>query len=66
MWTDFRAKGLRPETVASFTSLGFQSTVSTKFWREHMGLPYHGTRIDPDLRYPPYSSHKVLRSPVAS
>ena len=47
IWTDFRAKGLRPETVASIQAVGFPTTVSTKFWREHMGLPYHGTRIDP-------------------
>ena len=47
IWTDFRAKGLRPETVASIQSVGFPVTISTKFWREHMGLPYHGTRIDP-------------------
>ena len=47
IWTDFRAKGLRAETVASIQAVGFPTTISTKFWREHMGLPYHGTRIDP-------------------
>jgi acyl-CoA reductase-like NAD-dependent aldehyde dehydrogenase len=30
------------------------------------GVLYHGTRIDPDLRYPPYSSQKALRELVAS
>ena len=30
-----------------FRPSGSRTTVSTKFWREHMGLPYHGTRIDP-------------------
>jgi aldehyde dehydrogenase (NAD+) len=30
------------------------------------GVLYHGTRIDPDRRYPPYSSQKALRVPVAS
>jgi aldehyde dehydrogenase (NAD+) len=30
------------------------------------GVLYHGTRIDPDLRYPPYSSQKALRERVAS
>jgi aldehyde dehydrogenase (NAD+) len=30
------------------------------------GVLYHGTRVDPDRRYPPYSSQKALRVPVAS
>jgi hypothetical protein len=30
------------------------------------GVLYHGTWIDPDLRYPPYSSPKALRELVAS
>jgi hypothetical protein len=30
------------------------------------GVLYHGTGIDPDLRYPPYSSPKALRELVAS
>jgi len=30
------------------------------------GVLYHGTRIDPDLRYPPYSSPKALRERIAS
>jgi hypothetical protein len=43
---DYRAKGLRPETVDSAVSLGIRPTVSNKYWREHMGLPYQSTRID--------------------
>lgn len=43
---DYRAKGLRPETVESSLQLGIKPIVSTKYWREHMGLPFHGTRID--------------------
>src|SRR5262245_24213669 len=30
------------------------------------GVLYHGTRVDPDLRYPPYSRPKALRELVAS
>jgi aldehyde dehydrogenase (NAD+) len=30
------------------------------------GVLYHGTRIDPDLRYPPYSSQKKGHELVAS
>src|SRR6185369_16486985 len=44
---DFRAKGLTPETIASAQSFGIRPIVSTKYWREHMGLPFHETVIDP-------------------
>ena len=47
LWIDYRAKGLRSETVSSAQALGIRPVVSTKYWREHMGLPYHGTAIDP-------------------
>ena len=30
------------------------------------GVLHHGTRIDPDRRYPPYSSQKASRELVAS
>ena len=30
------------------------------------GVLYHGTRTDPDRRYPPYSSQKASRELVAS
>ncbi|MFN0101034.1 MAG: hypothetical protein ACKV2U_02970 [Bryobacteraceae bacterium] len=43
---DYRAKGLRPETIESAVALGIRPTVSNKYWREHMGLPYQSTRID--------------------
>src|SRR5262249_27214986 len=43
---EFRAKGLRAETIASANAIGLHTTVLTKYWREHMGLPYQGTRID--------------------
>src|ERR1700722_8794003 len=47
MWIGFRAKGLRAETIASADAVGLHTTVLTKYWREHMGLPFQGTRIDP-------------------
>jgi hypothetical protein len=47
MWIGFRAKGLRAETIASAGAVGLHTTVLTKYWREHMGLPFQGTRIDP-------------------
>jgi acyl-CoA reductase-like NAD-dependent aldehyde dehydrogenase len=39
---------------------GFRTYTNTR------GVLYHGTRIDPDLRYPPYSSQKASRELVAS
>ena len=39
---------------------GFRTYTNTR------GVLYHGTRIDPDLRYPPYSPQKAPRELVAS
>ena len=41
MWVDLRAKGLTDETINVASEMGLDLVVSTKFWREHMGLPYH-------------------------
>lgn len=43
MWVDLRAKGLAGETIYAANEMGLDPVVSTKFWREHMGLPYHAT-----------------------
>ena len=43
MWVDLRAKGLVRETIDAANEVGLDPVVSTKFWREHMGLPYHAT-----------------------
>lgn len=43
MWVDLRAKGLVGETIDAASEVGLDPVVSTKFWREHMGLPYHAT-----------------------
>ena len=47
MWIDLRAKGLRKETIETANALGLDFVVSTKFWCEHMGLPYFSTQINP-------------------
>jgi aldehyde dehydrogenase (NAD+) len=39
---------------------GFRSYTNAR------GVLYHGTRMDPDLRYPPYSSPQPVREGVAS
>ena len=47
MWVDLRAKGLTSETIDTASQIGLDLVVSTKFWREHMGLPYHATENNP-------------------
>lgn len=45
---DIRYKGLQGETIDQAVNTGLDLTVSTKFWCEHLGLPYHPT-IEDDL-----------------
>jgi len=42
---ELRAKGLTDHMIAYAKDLGFDLTVSTKYWCEHAGLPYHLTRM---------------------
>lgn len=43
---DLRYKGLRPSSIQAATGAELDLTVSTKFWCEFMGLPYHPTVED--------------------
>ena len=45
---DLRYKGLQQETIDQAVNTGLDVTVSTKFWCEHLGLPYHPA-IEDDL-----------------
>jgi hypothetical protein len=60
---DLRYKGVRPETIEAATSLGLDVTLSTKFWCEHMGLPYHPTVADRLYRTSRYSFGAMLAQP---
>jgi hypothetical protein len=42
---DLHAKGIDHEIIASALATGQPVNVSTKFWAEHMGLPYHQANI---------------------
>ncbi|MCL1794217.1 MAG: hypothetical protein FWG34_10130 [Oscillospiraceae bacterium] len=42
---DLRAKGLTDNMIAYAKEQGFELTVSTKYWCEQAGLPYHLTRM---------------------
>ena len=60
---DLRYKGLRPETIQDAKALKLDVTVSTKFWCEHMGLPYHPTVADTHYRESRYSYGAMLSHP---
>lgn len=62
---DLRYKGLRPETTKAAFDAGLGVTVSTKFWCEHMGLPYHPTAEDPLYRESRYGFGSMLTYPRA-
>ena len=60
---DLRYKGLRPETIQDAKALKLDVTVSTKFWCEHLGLPYHPTVADTHYRESRYSFGAMLEQP---
>ena len=43
---DLRAKGLPDEVIDDALGMGLQAKISTKFWMEQMGLPFHPTHIN--------------------
>ena len=44
---DLRAKGLRQDEIQSALDAGVNFHLSTKFWEEQMGLPFHPTHVNP-------------------
>jgi hypothetical protein len=44
---DLRAKGLPDAVINDAVNLGLNSEISTKYWMEQMGLPFHPTHINP-------------------
>jgi hypothetical protein len=60
---DLRHKGLASETIEQAVKAGLDVTVSTKFWCEHMGLPYHPAAEDRLWRKDRYGYGTMLRSP---
>ena len=60
---DLRYKGVRPETIEAAAEMGLDLTLSTKFWCEHMGLPYHPTVSDTHYRASRYSFGNMLAEP---
>ena len=57
---DLRLKGLLPETTDAAVDMGLDVSVSTKFWTEHTGLPFHATESDPRHRWGRYGYADML------
>ncbi len=60
---DLRYKGLKQETVDQAVAAGLDVMVSTKFWCEHLGLPFHPTTQDPLYSASRYGYGTLLRRP---
>src|SRR5260370_38152301 len=42
---DLRAKGLPDAVIEDALNLGLKAMISTRYWMEQMGLPFHPTHI---------------------
>ena len=60
---DMRYKSLSQRTIDLAENAGLDVTVSTKFWCEHMGLPYHPTWQDPAYSVSRYGYGSMLHHP---
>ena len=61
---DLRAKGLPDEVIDDALHLGLTAKISTKYWMEQMGLPFHPTHTNTeDQRNRRHSYADLLRYP---
>src|SRR5664279_1916717 len=61
---DLRAKGLPDAVIDDALNLGLAAKISTKYWMEQMGLPFHPTHINTeDQRNRRHSYADLLRYP---
>lgn len=60
---ELRYKGLQAATVRAAQDEGLDVTVSTKFWSEHLGGPYHPTVVDSHWSADRYGFGTLLRKP---
>lgn len=60
---DLRYKGLTDETINAALDEKLDVTVSTKFWSEHLGMPYHPTTVDSHYAKDRYSFGTLLKKP---
>ena len=48
---DLRAKGLPDSVIQNAAEIGVPFRITTKFWMEQMGLPFHPTHINPQNQF---------------
>jgi len=63
---DARAKGLPDAVIQDGLDLGVKLRITTKYWMEQMGLPFHSTHINPQNQHDRRHSYAdLLRYPKA-
>lgn len=60
---DLRAKELKESVIQSAVNEGIHFRITTKYWMEQMGLPYHPTQINPEKSPRRHSYSDLLRYP---
>jgi len=60
---DLRAKELPESVIQSALKIGVNFRITTKFWMEQMGMPYHPTQVNPDNSPVRHSYASLLRYP---
>ncbi len=61
---DARAKGLPDSVIETGLELGINLRITTKYWMEQMGLPFHPTHINPQNQFDRRHSYSdLLRYP---
>jgi ribosomal protein L18E len=60
---DLRAKELPESVVQSAIDIGVKFRITTKYWMEQMGMPYHPTQINPEKSPRRHSYADMLRYP---
>lgn len=60
---DLRAKELPESVIQSALDIGVPFRITTKYWMEQMGLPFHPTTINPEKSARRHSYSDMLRYP---
>lgn len=60
---DLRAKELPQSVIQSAQDIGVNFRITTKYWMEQMGMPYHPTQVNPDKSPIRHSYAHLLRYP---
>ncbi|MEJ7739299.1 MAG: hypothetical protein WKF97_17875 [Chitinophagaceae bacterium] len=63
MRLDLRAKELKASIIQSAIDVGIKFRITTKYWMEQMGLPYHPTQINPEKSERRHSYSDLLSYP---